>query len=474
MLFNGQIIDDGWLDQVFRHGDNPVILACANKTNPDRLNAHTLVSRGRRSLKRKIGKAFSREGIRGQCDVIGHNVTKLLGAGSLRDLIAPFGDCEIVYDPTASFGRARTVVRCADALRRQLATQLHGVYLDPWRRTLFVVLDPTEYKRGGDVTKERLAETERLIGQTVSEEMKWQDRGFRLDIRIGFDLPHQKVLPVDVATAARGRARISLFTRLRARSTTTMLAAVLGTSAAAAVADGLPAVSAPNAKLAIAGGGGDSGGKVVGDGSVTFPIGERYGAQIDAMLGEEGSNTVWGVAGQGFWRRPEQGLIGVFGGHAKLDDEEVNRVGATGEIYKDQFTYGGYGGYQFGDADDDAFLGANVRWYNTDNFYVSVGGEITPDLSSSVGGVEAEYMPAFSALPGLSLFANASRGEEEFASAMVGMRYYFGPKKSLIRRHREDDPPSFFGSIGGAGSIGMSQAANVSQNIKETQAAYGG
>jgi len=43
-------------------------------------------------------------------------------------------------------------------------------------------------------------------------------------------------------------------------------------------------------------------------------------------------------------------------------------------------------------------------------------------------------------LGGLSLFASAARGEAGFYYALGGIRYYFGEKKSLILRHREDDP----------------------------------
>ena len=33
-------------------------------------------------------------------------------------------------------------------------------------------------------------------------------------------------------------------------------------------------------------------------------------------------------------------------------------------------------------------------------------------------------------------------GEYSSYSVTAGVRFYFGPDKSLIRRHREDDPPS--------------------------------
>ena len=55
----------------------------------------------------------------------------------------------------------------------------------------------------------------------------------------------------------------------------------------------------------------------------------------------------------------------------------------------------------------------------------------------------------------LSLTADARIGEDGFASISAGIKMYFGGEsKSLMRRHREDDPPNravdVFSGIGNA------------------------
>ena len=51
----------------------------------------------------------------------------------------------------------------------------------------------------------------------------------------------------------------------------------------------------------------------------------------------------------------------------------------------------------------------------------------------------------------VSLKLDGRVGEEGFASVMAGVSLYFGGEdKSLIRRHREDDPPVYSLDIFGA------------------------
>jgi len=48
-----------------------------------------------------------------------------------------------------------------------------------------------------------------------------------------------------------------------------------------------------------------------------------------------------------------------------------------------------------------------------------------------------------------SLFAEGRFGEGDFHGVWAGLRFYFGQKdKSLIRRHREDDPTDWGGGFG--------------------------
>jgi hypothetical protein len=55
----------------------------------------------------------------------------------------------------------------------------------------------------------------------------------------------------------------------------------------------------------------------------------------------------------------------------------------------------------------------------------------------------------------LSLTVDGQLGEDGYTSAMAGLSLYFGGEdKSLIRRHREDDPSLHFFNLFSAGLIG--------------------
>ncbi len=48
-----------------------------------------------------------------------------------------------------------------------------------------------------------------------------------------------------------------------------------------------------------------------------------------------------------------------------------------------------------------------------------------------------------------AVFAEGRAGESDFFGAWGGVRIYFGQKdKTLIRRHREDDPPDWNPNVG--------------------------
>ena len=52
---------------------------------------------------------------------------------------------------------------------------------------------------------------------------------------------------------------------------------------------------------------------------------------------------------------------------------------------------------------------------------------------------ELEYQTP---IDGLTFFAEFADGENDYGHALFGVQFYLGKSKSLIRRHREDDPPS--------------------------------
>jgi len=81
----------------------------------------------------------------------------------------------------------------------------------------------------------------------------------------------------------------------------------------------------------------------------------------------------------------------------------------------------------------------------TDNMYVGGGAELAEGLTMARFGAElqpdlSKLHDAPAGLHGLSLFVDGSVGNNDRYSVMSGLRLHIGENKSLIRRHREDDP----------------------------------
>ena len=58
----------------------------------------------------------------------------------------------------------------------------------------------------------------------------------------------------------------------------------------------------------------------------------------------------------------------------------------------------------------------------------------------AVGVLGAEYQASRNDTYGLSLFGEGRTDGSDFHAVFGGLRVYFGENKSLVRRHREDDP----------------------------------
>lgn len=222
-------------------------------------------------------------------------------------------------------------------------------------------------------------------------------------------------------------------------------------SVAFAPAGSLPAVSGPNGKLSAFGGGQDGG--IYGvEGSFTVPLGFPYGFQIDGMVGSGKGAAFYGVGGHLFWRDPAKGLLGLYGSYVSWDvnsgvigsigGADVGKVGVEGEAYLGRFSLEGLATYQFGTF--DGFAGkALLAYYPADNLRLD-GGIRYLEGPGAIGMVNAEWQPH--AGSGLTLYASGSFGSD-YSQALGGLRYYFGDTgKSLIRRHREDDPVTTGGS----------------------------
>ena len=138
-------------------------------------------------------------------------------------------------------------------------------------------------------------------------------------------------------------------------------------------------------------------------------------------MGIYGSYVSWGL---------NSGISGSIGG------SDVGKVGVEGEAYLGRFSLEGLAAYQFGTF--SGFSGkAMVAYYPTDQFRLDAGVRYLQG-PGAIGLVDAEWQPRIGS--GLTLYGSGAFGNGH-TQVLGGLRYYFGdPNKSLIDRHRQDDP----------------------------------
>lgn len=206
------------------------------------------------------------------------------------------------------------------------------------------------------------------------------------------------------------------------------------------------AVSAVNGKVELAAGyledDDEEGGRFQGVASLSMPLGCMFGAQIDVGAGDLDGDGYAGVQGHLFMRDPDSYLIGVTAHYVSLDGEDLFRIGPEAELYLDNITISAVAAFEDFDGNfDDSFVGGiEAKFYATENFAIAAG--YRHFLDTDAAALNIEYQPeTFPA----SFFMDGMVGSDDYASIMGGIRFYFGgDDKSLIRRHREDDPFSLF------------------------------
>jgi len=214
----------------------------------------------------------------------------------------------------------------------------------------------------------------------------------------------------------------------------------------------LPAVSSINGKLAYSGGSMESFESHNVDGSVSIPVGERFGFQADGLYSNIDGDDFYGGAGHVFWRKPDLGLIGITGGYLFREGVETYHAGAEVEYYWKRLTLRGFAGigaltYEFPvpfiDSDPMRFAGTlGASYYLLEDLRAGVS--YSTVLHNHLGKAEVEYQTPVS---GLTLTGEFALGEHDYDHWLVGVRWYFGEKKSLRARHRTDDPPSLMPQI---------------------------
>ena len=244
-------------------------------------------------------------------------------------------------------------------------------------------------------------------------------------------------------------------------STLTAGAADLYTKAVADAYQQLPAVDGVNSKVDGLGGSEHNKALYGSRGSLSVPLGRQYGAQFDGAAGSFDGRFFGNVGGHLFWRNPAQGLLGVYSDYTHWDSRvggvNVGRVAAEGEAYLGRWTLSAVAGVETGnkvsgtvssivgtqiqtyDIKTRFFDAANVAYYLQDNLKVFLGHRYQ-------GGKHAAALGAEWAMPMgrgtmATLFAEGRVGSESNHGVFGGLKFYFGQRdKTLIRRHREDDP----------------------------------
>jgi hypothetical protein len=265
---------------------------------------------------------------------------------------------------------------------------------------------------------------------------------------------------------------------------TTVVAAAFGSQAFAAdvtVMD-LPAVSAFNGKIEASGGFADlkgihGTGLFSGGAALSMPLGDKIGLQTDLTVDRALHNTSIGGAAHLFTRDPHSYLLGAYGGVADLGPANIAWIGGEGELYMNNVSIEMLGGYMNVKPDgknhkNKAFAIADFGYYATDNFRMTLGASSIAGFNSGHAGFE--YMLDSSPF---SITGDVRAGESGFIAAKIGGAFYFGGNeegKSLIRRHREDDPrirfQDIFGSGGTAGFVKKKNSGGVPTQCTDPEA----
>ena len=227
---------------------------------------------------------------------------------------------------------------------------------------------------------------------------------------------------------------------------TMCLTGALGEDAAA------PAVDGFNSKFSAEGGLLNNDGAGLFRGSFTLPLGHSFGLQADGALGVIDDKVLGGGGLHLFSRDPSSHLLGLYGSFHTWDSTDIFRVAAEVALYEGPFTLEGIAGFESVNVPrlkgglpvltrntEDFFTDARAAFYPDENLKLSAG--LIYANKDALGQAELEWMPRWNGAP-VSLTVNSVFGRKDATRITAGVRVYLGvdQMKSLIRRHREDDP----------------------------------
>jgi hypothetical protein len=156
-----------------------------------------------------------------------------------------------------------------------------------------------------------------------------------------------------------------------------------------------------------------------------------------------------------FTRDPSSYLLGLYGSYHTWDSIEIWRAAVEFQVYVRQFSVEGLAGYESVNGplastglaavtsdDNHAFGLVDFAYYPIDDLKLYVGYHY--EDATSLGSAGVEYLLRASGSP-MSLFAKSDFGDSQLNRVTGGLKIYFGtnPGKSLIERHRTEDPGNY-------------------------------
>jgi len=236
-----------------------------------------------------------------------------------------------------------------------------------------------------------------------------------------------------------------------------------------------PAVSGVNGKLdANYGAINRSSTRGIG-GTISVPLGHRFGAQFDGIYQHGFSTNIYGLGTHFFARDPSKGLIGLaFSGTISQKFTDVI-VGVESEYYFKKVTLGAVAGWDNYDshvattfpglATHQNFVAARVyaAIYPMDDLMVRI--EYQSRFNHNFYMAHVEWQTPVN---GVAVFADGGVGENGYAHLMGGVRVYFGGSKPLKDRHRKDDPSNIGSTFIGPSSAGSTNTATPTRVIDPT------
>jgi hypothetical protein len=199
-----------------------------------------------------------------------------------------------------------------------------------------------------------------------------------------------------------------------------------------------------------------------------MPLNNQWGIQVDGAAGSFDSRFFGAVGGHLFWRDPTRALFGVYVSHAhwsELGGLHVTQIAAEGEAYWGRWTLQGIAGVETSNSATqttntlvvgpvvdtatsvtDSYRGGtrffdqiNLVYYVNDDWKAYLGHRYLGGKHAVALGSEFGFAMGGGRMA--ALFVEGRLGESDHHGIWGGLRFYFGQKdKSLIRRHREDDP----------------------------------